>query len=286
MKRNAQHLEEHTGSEQKKQAKGAVPLKELDFSVLPAAFVRMLGEAVDAALDPQSRSPIALDVCEGGHCESVAYWPKNRAVGLWFLQALAVLKQRDIGVHCEFVAALSQCLDESDCRAVFAGYYDGALQSQNDLGRFAGILELEDSLEPDEHFVARTALSSALYHQRCYSSMGSCESDDESSSEEVISEESISEEVVCSSSTSSSSSSEEESSSDEDEKEQNEPGAPKKPQNGYMFFVRARIADTKRENPTLRATEIVTLLGNQWKELPPPEREVWRIVLPCLPLTL
>ncbi len=214
-KRSAEHMEEPAGPELKKVDWGRrtappvdsgataetapPPLKELDFAALPPDQVRLIGEAVDAALAPESRQPIMLDVLEGGDSESIAFWPKSRALGVWLLQALALLKQQNIDVHCEFVAALTACLDELDCEAVFQGYCDNLVRCPADLGRFCGVLELdENDMEPsDEHFVTRASLDFALYHQQCYLVLASCTSSNEED-EDDEEEESEGEEVaVC-----------------------------------------------------------------------------------------
>lgn len=197
-KRSAEHLEELAGPQNKKsdckQSQPTAVSKQLDFSGLQPETLRLMTEAVDAALVADSAQPIVLDLVEGSRCDGVAYWPKSRELGLWLLQALAVLKQQDVNVHCEFVAALSSCLDDRDCELVFRGHCDNAIKCPADLGRFRGVLELDEAaMEPDdEHFVARASLATHLYHQQCYvglasfSSDGEEEEDDESSGDEAV----------------------------------------------------------------------------------------------------
>jgi len=50
-------------------------------------------------------------------------------------------------------------------------------------------------------------------------------------------------------------------------KKDKDPNAPKKPMNGYMFFANENREKVKSENPKLKATEVVTELGAQWKAL-------------------
>jgi hypothetical protein len=45
--------------------------------------------------------------------------------------------------------------------------------------------------------------------------------------------------------------------------------------NGYMFFANENREKVKAENPKLKATEIVTQLGAQWKEMSAKDKEVF-----------
>jgi hypothetical protein len=44
--------------------------------------------------------------------------------------------------------------------------------------------------------------------------------------------------------------------------------------NGYMFFANENREKVKAENPKLKATEIVTQLGAQWKDMSAKDKEV------------
>lgn len=207
-KRSAGHLEELEGPVNKKvdwkqpttdsaEPPVAPPLRELDFSGLSPELVRLVGEAVTAALQPGSKQPVILDVIEGDRSEGIAYWPKSYELGVWLLQALAHLKLTDIATHREFVASLAGCLDAPDVETVFQGYCNNAINCPQDLGRFCGVIDLDEEAEmvPEEaeHFVTRASLSTHLYHQQCYLEVATCcseeeeeEEDDESEGEEVV----------------------------------------------------------------------------------------------------
>jgi hypothetical protein len=52
-----------------------------------------------------------------------------------------------------------------------------------------------------------------------------------------------------------------------------DPNAPKRPKNAYMFFIQAHRADTVQEHPDMRVTEISKVLGQKWRELDASEKK-------------
>ena len=200
-KRCADHLEELEGPVNKKvdwdrplvdsaapSLASPPPLKELDLSGLPPDLVRLVGEAVTAALPADSKRPVMLDLIEGERSEAVAYWPKTHELGVWLLLALAHLKLTDMATHRELVAALSGCLEAMDVEAVFQGYCNNAIKSAADLGRFCGVIDLDEEADmvPEEadHFVTRASLDTHLYHQQCYLEVATCRSESEESEDD------------------------------------------------------------------------------------------------------
>jgi hypothetical protein len=70
------------------------------------------------------------------------------------------------------------------------------------------------------------------------------------------------------------------SSSDDDKpkkkkqkKEKKDPNAPKRPVNGYMFYVAAQRPILKEKSPGLKPTEVTQTIGAQWKTLSDSEKK-------------
>jgi hypothetical protein len=55
-------------------------------------------------------------------------------------------------------------------------------------------------------------------------------------------------------------------------KAEKDPNAPKKALNSYMFFANDNREKVKAENPKLKATEVMSELGAQWKAMNETER--------------
>ncbi len=66
------------------------------------------------------------------------------------------------------------------------------------------------------------------------------------------------------------------SSKSEEEKEKKDPDAPKGAKNAYIFFCNDKRDQIKKANPTMKATEITSKMGEMWKELSDKKKAVYK----------
>jgi len=59
-------------------------------------------------------------------------------------------------------------------------------------------------------------------------------------------------------------------------KEKKDPAAPKKPGSAFMFYLVSQRDDAKKKNPGLKLTELLKLLGQNWKELSESDKQKYQ----------
>jgi len=55
-----------------------------------------------------------------------------------------------------------------------------------------------------------------------------------------------------------------------------DPDAPKRPMSAYIIFTNAKREQTKKNNPNAKASDLMRLLGEQWKQLTPEEQQPYK----------
>ena len=140
--------------------------RQPDRSRVDPTVAMQIYDAVIAALDMACRQPVLLHIEDPDGYTVVAYWPRNKEVGLWLLETLVVA---DIDLHTDLVAAIAWPHKE-DVRRAFDGLFNGAICTLAELGEFATLTGGELRCNDDDNGRVRMNkkdLCAFLYTQYC-----------------------------------------------------------------------------------------------------------------------
>lgn len=151
----------------KKKSKKNRPVRQPDRSRVDKAVATQIYDAVVAALQLDCKQPVLLHIQDPDGYTVVAYWPRNKEVGLWLLETLEVADQ---GLHTELCAAIAWPHKE-DVKRAFEDLFNGAICTLDELGEFATLTDNSELRHNDDDNgrprMNKKDLCAFLYTQYC-----------------------------------------------------------------------------------------------------------------------